>query len=244
MNVVPLQANFYFIVRMNKSLALAHFQTSFQFITHQNERFSYLEGAYLALIGGCDWVQLRMKGATDEEVEPIARKLKLACEGAGATFILDDRVELVKKLQIDGVHLGKNDMPVDEARKLLGDEFIIGGTANTFDDIRRLHEQGADYIGCGPFRYTTTKEKLSPVLGIEGYRQIIEQMRENKISLPMVAIGGLTPDDIDPLADLGIGVAMSGTILNAENPVTMTRQIHDKCFGLFMENLNHYFENQ
>ena len=135
-------------------------------------------------------------------------------------------------------------MPVDEARKLLGDEFIIGGTANTFDDIRRLHEQGADYIGCGPFRYTTTKEKLSPVLGIEGYRQIIEQMRENKISLPMVAIGGLTPDDIDPLAELGIGVAMSGTILNAENPVTMTRQIHDKCFGLFIENLNHFFENQ
>lgn len=225
---------------MNKSLALAHFQTSFQFITHQNERFSYLEGAYLALIGGCDWVQLRMKGATDEEVEPIARKLKLACEGAGATFILDDRVELVKKLQIDGVHLGKNDMPVDEARKFLGDEFIIGGTANTFDDIRRLHEQGADYIGCGPFRYTTTKEKLSPVLGIEGYRQIIEQMRENKISLPMVAIGGLTPDDIDSLAELGIGVAMSGTILNAENPVTMTRQIHDKCFGLFIENLNHF----
>ena len=204
MNVVPLQANLYFIVRMNKSLALAHFQTSFQFITHQNERFSYLEGAYLALIGGCDWIQLRMKGATDEEVEPIARKLKLACEGAGATFILDDRVELVKK----------------------------------------LHEQGADYIGCGPFRYTTTKEKLSPVLGIEGYRQIIEQMRENKISLPMVAIGGLTPDDIDPLAELGIGVAMSGAILNAENPVTMTRQIHDKCFGLFIENLNHFFENQ
>ena len=82
------------------------------------------------------------------------------------------------------------------------------------------------------------------VLGIEGYRQIFEQMRENKISLPMVAIGGLTPDDIDPLAELGIGVAMSGTILNAENPVTMTRQIHDKCFGLFIENLNHFFENQ
>ena len=115
---------------------------------------------------------------------------------------------------------------------------------NKYDINVITYEQGADYIGCGPFRYTTTKEKLSPVLGIEGYRQIIEQMRENKISLPMVAIGGLTPDDIDPLAELGIGVAMSGTILNAENPVTMTRQIHDKCFGLFMENLNHFFENQ
>ena len=147
---------------MNKSLALAHFQTSFQFITHQNERFSYLEGAYLALIGGCDWIQLRMKGATDEEVEPIAHKLKLACEGAGATFILDDRVELVKKLQIDGVHLGKNDMPVDEARKLLGDEFIIGGTANTFDDAYGSHRRfdsrryrSACRIGhrCGNERY-------------------------------------------------------------------------------------------
>ena len=135
-------SEFIFYSTYEQVFSISSFQTSFQFITHQNERFSYLEGAYLALIGGCDWVQLRMKGATDEEVEPIARKLKLACEGASATFILGDRVELVKKLQIDGVHLGKNDMPVDEARKFLGDEFIIGGTANTFDDIRRLHEQG------------------------------------------------------------------------------------------------------
>ena len=215
-----------------------------QFISHQNEKLGYLDGIREALAGGCKWIQLRMKGATDDEVRPIALQVKEWCREQQATFLIDDRVALVKELQIDGVHLGKNDMPIAEARKILGDGFIIGGTANTFEDVKAHYEAGADYIGCGPFRYTTTKEKLSPVLGLEGYRQIIEQMRENKISLPMVAIGGLTPDDIDPLAELGIGVAMSGTILNAENPVTMTRQIHDKCFGLFIENLNHFFENQ
>lgn len=220
---------------MNKSLSFAHFNTSYQFITHQNERFSYLDGAYMALIGGCRWVQLRMKGATDEEVEPIARKLQVACEGADATFILDDRVELVKKLGVDGVHLGKNDMPVDEARKILGDDFIIGGTANTFDDIRRLYAQGADYIGCGPFRYTTTKEKLSPVLGLEGYRNILRQMEKHNIYLPMVAIGGLCIDDVEPLAELGLRVAVSGAILNAENPVKVARQFQDKSFGNFVD---------
>ncbi len=220
---------------MMKSLAFAHFNTSFQFITHQNERFSYLEGAYMALIGGCRWVQLRMKGATDEEVEPIARKLQVACKGADATFVLDDRVELVKKLGVDGVHLGKNDMPVDEARKILGDDFIIGGTANTFDDIRRLHAQGADYIGCGPFRYTTTKQKLSPVLGLEGYKNILRQMKKHNICLPMVAIGGLGLDDVEPLADLGLRVAVSGAILNAENPVKAARQFQSKSFGLFID---------
>ena len=220
---------------MMKSLSFAHFNTSFQFITHQNERFSYLEGAYMALIGGCRWVQLRMKGATDEEVEPIARKLQVACQGADATFVLDDRVELAKKLGVDGVHLGKNDMPVDEARKILGDDFIIGGTANTFDDIRRLHAQGADYIGCGPFRYTTTKQKLSPVLGLEGYKNILRQMKKHNNCLPMVAIGGLGLDDVEPLAKLGLRVAVSGSILNAENPVKAARQFQDKSFGLFID---------
>lgn len=203
---------------IRKAWTLDTFYRRFQFVTHHNERFSYLEGAYMALIGGCRWVQLRMKDATDEEVEPIALKLQMACRGADATFILDDRVELAKKLGVDGVHLGKNDMPVDEARKILGDDYIIGGTANTFEDIRRLHAQGADYIGCGPFRHTTTKQKLAPVLGLEGYRNILSEMEKYNISLPVVAIGGVTLDDVDSLCELGLQVAVSGAILNAENP--------------------------
>ena len=144
-----------------------------QFISHYSERYSYLDSIQLALEGGCRWIQLRMKDATDDEVRPIAIKAQQLCRQYGATFIIDDRVALVKELHADGVHLGKNDMPISEARRILGSDFIIGGTANTFEDAKAHYEASADYIGCGPFRFTTTKKKLAPVLGLEGYRSII-----------------------------------------------------------------------
>ena len=98
-----------------------------QFISHQNEKMSYLDGIHEAITGLCGWVQLRMKDASDDEVRPIAYKVKEWCKIMNVTFIIDDRVELVKEVGADGVHLGKNDMPIAEARKILGDDFIIGG---------------------------------------------------------------------------------------------------------------------
>lgn len=197
-----------------------------QFITHYTETISYLESARIALEGGCRWIQLRMKDATDEEVEPVAREVQTLCHDFGAYFVLDDRVELVKRLHTDGVHLGKLDMPVDEARAYLGPEFIIGGTANTFDDVQRLHRAGADYIGCGPFRYTTTKKNLAPILGLEGYRNILSQMKEWGINLPVVGIGGIGADDIADLKAAGLnGIALSGSILRAQDPVGEMKRI-------------------
>ena len=197
-----------------------------QFITHETETVGYVEGARMALEGGCRWIQLRMKDASDDEVRKAAAEIQPMCKAHDAIFLLDDRVELAKELKADGVHLGKNDMPVDEARRVLGEEFIIGGTANTFDDIERLSRQGADYIGCGPFRFTTTKKNLAPVIGIEGYRDIIEKMKAAGIDLPVVAIGGITDDDIDDILATGVrGIAVSGTVLRAENPVAMMKQI-------------------
>ena len=197
-----------------------------QFITHETEPVGYVEGARMALEGGCRWIQLRMKDASDDEVRKAAAEIQPMCKAHDAIFLLDDRVELAKELKADGVHLGKNDMPVDEARRVLGEEFIIGGTANTFDDIERLARQGADYIGCGPFRFTTTKKNLAPVIGIEGYRDIIEKMEAAGIDLPVVAIGGITADDIDDILATGVrGIAVSGTVLRAENPVAMMKQI-------------------
>ena len=143
-----------------------------------------------------------------------------------ATFIIDDRVELVKELHADGVHLGKNDMSIGEARKILGDDYIIGGTANTFEDVKALAAAGADYIGCGPFRFTTTKEKLSPVLGLEGYRQIVNEMKVHHINIPIVAIGGITKEDIPEIMKTGVtGIAISGSILNAQDPTNETHDI-------------------
>ena len=199
---------------------------SIQFITHQNDCIGYAEGAKMALEGGCKWIQLRMKDATDDEVRSVAAEIQPLCKQNEAIFLLDDRVELVRELHADGVHLGKNDMPVDEARRVLGEEFIIGGTANTFEDIERLASQGADYIGCGPFRFTTTKKNLAPVLGLEGYRDIIEKMRRAGIDIPVVAIGGITASDIDDILATGVkGIAVCGSVLTAENPVAMMRTL-------------------
>ena len=191
-----------------------------QFITHSNERYDHVEGAKQALQGGSRWIQLRMKDAMGIDFLRAAKKIRRLCDEYHATFILDDHVEWVGLTRADGVHLGKNDMPVDEARKMLGRNKIIGGTANTFEDVERLSRQGADYIGCGPFRFTTTKKNLSPVLGLEGYRDITAQMKAHDIQLPIVAIGGILRHDIPAIMQTGVtGIAVSGAILNAENPV-------------------------
>lgn len=197
-----------------------------QFISHYNERYSYADSIRLALEGGCRWVQLRMKEATDEEVRSVALEVRRMCAEAGATFIIDDRVALAKELHADGVHLGKNDMPISEARALLGPKYIIGGTANTFADVKAHAEAGADYIGCGPFRFTTTKKGLAPVLGLQGYRDIVRQMAEANIRLPIVAIGGITAADIPDIMQTGVtGVALSGGVLNAPDPVEEMKRL-------------------
>ena len=197
-----------------------------QFISHYTDRYTYLDSIRLALEGGCRWIQLRMKDATDEEVRPIALVAQRLCHEAGATFIIDDRVGLVRELHADGVHLGQNDMPIREARRLLGDGFIIGGTANTFDQVRAHYESSADYIGCGPFRFTTTKQKLAPVLGLDGYRTIISEMEEAHIHIPIVAIGGITEEDIPDILQTGVsGIALSGTVLRADDPVQKMKQL-------------------
>lgn len=199
-----------------------------QFITHRNDRYDEISGTRAVLEGGCRWVQLRMKEATEEEFLRTGAEVGRLCRAFGATFLLDDRVELVHRLGADGVHLGKNDMPPREARALLGAGKIIGATANTFEDIERAAAQGADYIGLGPFRFTRTKQKLSPILGLEGYREILARCARAGIRLPVVAIGGITAADIDSLMTTGIaGIALSGALLRAEDPAKETQKISD-----------------
>ncbi len=197
-----------------------------QFITHFTERYTYFDSAMIALEGGCRWIQLRMKDAGEDEIERVARQILPECRRREAVFVIDDHVELALRVGADGVHLGKNDMPVDEARRLAGDGFIIGGTANTFEDVQRLAAQGADYIGCGPFRFTTTKKNLAPMLGIEGYKDILSRMKEHGITLPLVAIGGITCGDIPQLMAAGVsGIALSGSVLRAERPVEEMKKV-------------------
>lgn len=203
---------------------------SLQFITHYTERYSYVDSARIALEGGCRWIQLRMKDADEKSLEETALVVQQMCKEYDATFIIDDNVFITKKINADGVHLGKNDMSIAEARDILGDGFIIGGTVNTFDDVVSKNAI-PDYFGCGPFRFTSTKKKLAPTLGFEGYMDIVNKMKINNIDIPLVAIGGISKDDIPELMATGVGgIALSGSVLRADNPVEEMRSIVNQLF--------------
>ncbi len=205
------------------SKPIDHEAFKLQFITHPDENRSMADEALEVLRGGCRWVQLRHKDADMQQLAKEGEECRRLCHESGAIFIIDDHVEFVNRTGADGVHLGKNDMSVAEARAIIGPAKIIGATANTFADIREAARQGADYIGLGPFRFTQTKKNLSPVLGTEGYRSILSQCRQEGINLPVVAIGGITDDDIPAIMSTGVeGIALSSSILQAADPQRQT----------------------
>ncbi len=184
-----------------------------QFITHPTENSSPAEQARQVLEGGCRWIQLRMKKHSDEQFLDEAEKIKALKSKFDFKLIINDNPELAIQSGADGVHLGKQDCSPKEARKLLGNNFIIGGTANTINDVIRLAKQGVDYIGLGPFRFTSTKEKLSPLLGIDGYRSILKEMKAQNIKIPVVGIGGVKLNDVEDLMQAGLhGLAISSAI--------------------------------
>ncbi len=185
----------------------------FHYLTQDIEGYTHAEQAKLACEYGVEWIQLRVKNKTQDEYLEIAKSVSEICQSTGTKLIINDAVEICKTINADGVHLGKTDMPVSEARMFLGKDKIIGGTANTFEDIVQLYAAGADYVGLGPYRFTQTKQNLSPVLGLSGYQQILQQMHAAHISIPIIAIGGIQASDITPLLKLGIhGIAVSSAV--------------------------------
>ena len=188
------------------------------YITQAVEGKSHAELTELACQGGVRWVQFRAKNLGFDEWKKEALAVQEVCKKYHAALLINDNVKVAEEINANGVHLGKNDMDADKARKILGDDFIIGGTANSYEDILRLAEWKVDYIGLGPFRFTTTKENLSPTLGIDGYFGILQAMREDRINIPVIAIGGITLEDVDELMTIGAhGVAVSGAISKAKD---------------------------
>ncbi|MCT2564434.1 thiamine phosphate synthase [Chryseobacterium herbae] len=169
-----------------------------------------------ALDNGIEWVQVRWKNASEKDLTELCQVSKKLCSEYQVVCIINDHVQIAKEIDADGVHLGLNDLSIEEARTVLGDRKIIGGTANTVSDVIQRIEEQCDYIGLGPLRFTSTKEKLSPVLGFEGYQHMINSLKEKSITIPKIfAIGGVVLEDIQQLQQIGIyGVAVSGQITN------------------------------
>lgn len=203
-----------------------------QYISQGETINEQLRNIHQTLDSGCQWIQMRFKNQTAAAAFSLAEAVKPLCEEYQATFIVNDNLYLTKEIDADGVHLGLTDTKIDEARAFLGTTKIIGGTANTFEDIDNHVKNGADYIGLGPFRFTMTKEKLSPILGLSGYFDILQKMKKNKIEIPVYAIGGITLKDVNPLMETGIhGIAVSGIITESLEKEKLIQQLNEKLYA-------------
>ncbi|PIB35216.1 thiamine-phosphate diphosphorylase [Reichenbachiella sp. 5M10] len=188
------------------------------YISQETPGKTHLQNIEEACKAGVDWVQLRLKNKSEEEVLDIATQAKAICKEHKAKLIINDYVAIAKKVKANGVHLGQGDMDPIEARKLLGDRPYIGGTANTWDQVEALAMAQVDYIGLGPFRDTTTKENLSPILGIKGISAILNHMIIEDVHIPIIAIGGIRVEDIFDLQLSGChGIAIASLINSSEN---------------------------
>ena len=201
-----------------------------QYISQGNsyqEQYSTIEQV---LDAGCTWLQLRYKNTSAREVLWLAAAVRKITESYNCKLIINDYPVIAKEVNADGIHLGLNDMPVVLARDIIGPDKIIGGTANTITDVLQRQSEGCDYIGLGPFRFTTTKEKLSPILGLEGYKTIMKQLKEKNITIPIVAIGGIEQEDVSAILQTGIyGVALSGLITRHPQKKELLNQLYTIC---------------
>lgn len=176
-----------------------------------------------ALRGGVSLVQLREKDAPAREVIELAKKLKDLCHSYNVPLLVDDRVDIALAAELDGVHLGAEDMDVADARRILGDDKIIGSTAKSVEWAIAEEKKGADYLGVGAIYDTTTHVKTT--------RTSVETLREinDKILIPTVAIGGLKLDNLDILKGSGAsGISVVSAIMEANDPRAMSADLLDK----------------
>ncbi len=183
----------------------------------------HLNNIQNACSSGAELVQLRMKGFDEQTVLETAKKAREITGHFQTRLIINDFYKIAAVVKADGVHLGKTDVNPLIARKELASWQIIGGTANTLQDCEDLISKKVDYIGLGPFRFTDTKDNLSPVLGENGYQIILDEL---KPSIPIVAIGGITLNDVLEIMNTGVyGIAVSGEITRDFNSISKFKEI-------------------
>jgi len=184
-------------------------------------RFRHAELARLAIAGGADTIQLRDKQLTHADLVAVARDVLDVCRGAGVPLIVNDSVEGAVEAGADGVHLGRGDAPIADARAALGPGAIIGGSAGSLEEARRVVEEGADYVGFGHVFPTGSKEKAGPPVGLDGLRAVCAA-----IEAPVIAIGGITAENAGSVAAAGAwGVAVVGAVCGADSPESAARDV-------------------
>ena len=218
---------------------------SFQYLTQDMTHRSHEEQVHIACKAGIRWIQLRIKTQSFEDWLKTAKEVRRITNDFNATLIINDSVEIAGRAEANGVHLGKEDMSWEEARKILGDEKIIGHSVHSWEELGSAKDFDVDYFGIGPFRFTSTKKNLDPVLGLEGIREITMKAKRSGITKPLIAIGGIQRDDVRPLMEAGLhGVAVSSAINMSGNPEDSIRAFLNQFDTINFSERNHSGKNQ
>jgi len=186
-------------------------------------RFSHIELAEQAISGGADTIQFRQKDGSTKELIKIATGMKRVCSEMGAAFIVNDRIDVAIAAKADGVHLGQDDFPIGLARKLLGNDAVIGGSAGTPEEIVTCVQEGVDYVGFGPIYATGSKDDAGPATGIDFLKQIVQTT-----PVPVIAIGGIDQTNAAQVMAAGAhGIAVISCVCCREDPEEAARKLHD-----------------
>ncbi len=202
--------HFYLLLIMKKHIS------PFHYITHSSPRYSHIEQAQMACESGAKWIQYRCFTKTDQELIADLELISSICDDWGATLIVTDHLHLRDEADIQGFHIEDMSADLSSIRELLGDSYILGGSANNLTTLSRLQQEGADYAGFGPFKKSATKPNNYPFISLDNYRLAVQQIQEAPEGLPLIAVGGVDFEDLRPLSESGIkGVALSAALLNA-----------------------------
>lgn len=202
------------------------FIEKFHFITHDIDQHTQIEQAQIACQAGAKWIQYRCLTKNDDDLLKDIHAIAEICDDWGATLIVTDHIHLNGKADIQGFHIEDMDANFREIRAQLGEDVTLGGSSNTLEGIIRLATEGADYAGFGPYYDTTTKPNDLPLLGVEGYRTAMQKL---KLDFPVLAVGGIGLDDVEPLMQTGIfGIAASSAINQATDMHEAYQAFYDR----------------
>ncbi len=199
------------------------------FITHDIPHHSHIEQVEIACQAGAKWIQYRCLTKSDEELLVDLNTIASICDDWGTTLIVTNHVHLKGKADIQGFHMEDMDTDFIALRQQLGDEFTLGGSANTIENLIRLANEGADYAGFGPFANSTTKPNNFSLIDLNGYSNAIKKLVSLNIEFPIIAVGGIKLKDVSTLLQTGVhGIAVSEAINQDENMNAAYQYFYDE----------------
>jgi thiamine-phosphate pyrophosphorylase len=202
--------------------------SKFHYLTQDLPGRSHIEQAQIACAAGANWLQYRCLTKSDDELIPEINQVADICDEWGATLILTNHYHLLDKVDVQGVHIEDMDADLQAIRAQIGEDKTLGASATNIKRLLSLQAIGAaDYCGYGPFAHTTTKPNDKPLLGIEGY----ELLQRHQVALPIIAVGGIKVNDVEPLINTGIyGVAVSSAVNLADDAAQAVKEIYKKIY--------------